>query len=264
MNRNLKTGFAYDMGDGHDYLLDSGCLPAGTLPYAMTSIPYSIIVTNTDPANQGRFVLFNFNRFQITDPSEQNLQGVPTSGGVIRITTGDPDLTYAEIYTQTANQPTVFAGVRIVSQTQTNLQQILKVVTKDASGKALTSSIPVSAFIDGRYQNQSIVDVPLQIKVDAKTSIVGIIAPNSSITFNFFVGNQVVPSNQLFGASPVVRPLEPSAVPATPMIGGRPIAEVGGMVKSAATIQAPAPSIDQPMESQPVEKRSILGGLFSR
>lgn len=219
-----KQQLTYDTYANNEEMFDISSLDPGISVanyIGMGQVPYILQVRNANATTAGKVVLFNYDEFAFSDtPEEQNLSGVPTPGGDIRISSLISNISYRQILSNTKTEPFTTAMIKMESAGGAGLTQVLQITVTDPTGKVVSNPLYTGTYRNEYQMNNNILTIyPFVFKFDSKTKVEATIPASTTITFSFFLANKLAPSNTLIGGSQVVNPLPQGSLPSLPQVG---------------------------------------------
>jgi hypothetical protein len=196
------------MGADGDYEEDDWSMATGGgVDMLKSPSPYQITVQNTTGGTL-TLILFGKNQYLLS----------PNFGSAIGliVTPSQANVTYLELLQQSADQPFETSLLRVQSDNDAQITQILTVTVKDANGQSATLPVITQSYFSSYQQQSGILDVPYNLKIDGNSSIATPILGGATVTYTFFPAEKVNVSKGLAGKKPV-------------QVYGNPQVNLGGM-----------------------------------
>ena len=152
---------------------------------------YTVSIKNTEKKNpddkeqkKTKVSLFGANELLL-----QPKFGIPDN---IEVTTISSYSTYTELMMESMTSPFVLEGFRISSDNNNQLEEVLVVNKRDASGSSATFPIDIISYLSAFQFQPNMIDVlPYKITVTGKTKISFDIHPDTTVRLTLFVKKQV-------------------------------------------------------------------------
>jgi len=156
---------------------------------APTSMPYVVNVTSTSGAAVQDFAILGANTYIYGGTGTWQANGDLVVGS-ITISSGTPGVTYRQMLAQFQQQPWTCGLTYYRSATTNQVDQVVQIVQKDATG--MESKMPIVPTTDPYQYQAGIIVMENQFAVDGWTSLViASVLANATITFQFYPADKI-------------------------------------------------------------------------
>lgn len=157
---------------------------------APKSLPYVINVTSTSGAAVQNFAILGSNTYLYQNSGRTWDSNGNLVIGSITISSGTPGVTYQEMLAQFANQPFKVGLTYYRSATTNQIDQVVQIVSKDATG--VQSLFPIVPTVDPYQQQSNVIVMDNPFEVDGFTTmVIASVLPNATITFQLYQSNKI-------------------------------------------------------------------------
>jgi hypothetical protein len=168
----------------------------------MAPTPYVIVYTNLNSITQTA-ILFGYNTYLLSSVfSALPNTGLYGNSTTVSVTVGSSNTTYLQLLQQSADMPFETALWRLQCSNIDQLTQIINENRVDADG--ITTVVPIVAqTYFSAYQNQNILDMPFNTKVDGNTYYTFPLLNRSTLTITIYPAKKVSRARAFSGKSVV-------------------------------------------------------------
>ncbi len=198
--RKADNRFSGFNGGGNDVNLYPGpsvesewAMAEGAAPLK-TPKPFMLNVSNSTGSDLTA-VLFGLNTYLQTTNFGSD------SG--ITVTPSSSNISYLQMIMQSGSQPFYTSLIRMRSTNVSQVVQTLDITFSDASGQILQDPVYAESYFSAYQYQDTIADIPYELKIDGNTSISVTILAGATVTFTFFPLTKVNVSKGLGGNNPL-------------------------------------------------------------
>lgn len=130
---------------------------------------------------------------QVVDGAFNDVYGNPG----LQASSNDPDVAIREFQRYVERNPTRVIHIRIQSDTESQVQQILKLHQLNPFNRQGYTSIKPGLTVTGNQYNANIADVQCDFQLDDKSDVTLNVLPGSKTTYTFFCGATLSASKEL-------------------------------------------------------------------
>jgi hypothetical protein len=162
---------------------------------ASSQEPYVVNIVNNNALATETAIIFGYDRY--------NNVANYGSGANIVITMGVTNVTYAQLLSQSANQPFEVVLTRVKSSNAIQLATSFLLKRIDASGNENARSITTESYDSPDQFSQVIIDIKQSYRIDSQTWLEYQVGATLSARIYFFVAAKVSVQDTLNGKAPI-------------------------------------------------------------